>query len=238
MSRLIKFGVAAPETVRAMDAARPSPAAEAKPSAGAPVQRPEDELIQTLRSRIAALEDGVAKRDAELATLPAALEGARKEGREEGRRQGLSEARDRAEEALDALKASADAALERYSQELGSLERLAPALAREALARLIAQPDERAALLADVIQTQIRQLDRNAVVAVEVSRHDYPAPEALETLAQRLGASRFEVRADEALPAGGCRLRLVLGAIEIGLDQQWRRLDDLLSALAQPGGTR
>jgi len=229
MSSLIKSRDAGSIVVTPLGVTRPSVVA------AAPVIDPE---ILALRRDLEALTARLAERDAEIVRLRKSGETAHAEGEAAGREAGRQAAEDRSEEILSSLRTGIDAALARYAEELASLGRLSALVAREGLAKLVGDGATRAALLEDMIRAQIEKIDGQAIVRIDVSRADFSDAEALDALKAALGDPRLDLRASDELDSGDCTIRLVLGALEVGIDQQWGRLSGVLSDLAVAGGAR
>lgn len=195
-----------------------------------PAITPVDPELLSLRGEVDRLRAKIAEQDAAIAAHPAALEKACADGEAAGRVTGLREADDGREALAGMIAAATQLALERFAQEIASLERLAPMLAIEGLGRVFEPSDQRGELVREVIRRQMSDLERRAVVCVEVSSADFTDADALPSV------SGAEVRALDELKSGDCRIRLKLGALEVGLDQQWDRLREVLIDLAQAQG--
>jgi flagellar biosynthesis/type III secretory pathway protein FliH len=174
---------------------------------------------------------GLAERDAEIARLRDALAAASEAGRAEGRKAALDEATKLNARTLAVLQPAVQAALDRFAAALGSLDRLAALLARESLAIMIGEPGERAELLARMVALQVEAIEAAAILRIDVARTDFADPDTLAALA---GGTACEIRATDDLKSGDCTITLRLGALEIGIDQQWGRIADLLGTLAEP----
>ncbi|MGE5566067.1 MAG: hypothetical protein ACM3YN_07935 [Parcubacteria group bacterium] len=189
-----------------------------------------DPELLALRGEVDRLREKIAEQEAAIAGHPAALEKARADGEAAGRVTGLREADDGREALAAKIATATQLALDRFAEEVASLERLAPLVAIEGLGRVFEPSDQRAELVREVIRRQISGLETSAVVCVEVSSADFPDADDLPA------ASGAEVRALDELKSGDCRIRLKLGSLEVGLDQQWDRLRGVLSDLAEPRG--
>jgi flagellar biosynthesis/type III secretory pathway protein FliH len=224
MRTVIKQGDA-PTQVRSISRAASRPAVE---RAGPTALDLADAEILRLKQRIADLEADLAD---EAAEVPKAFEKGRTEGFEAGKAAGEADqvaVLSRVETGVDkAVRASADA--------LASLERLAPLIAREGLRRVLGDALNQEDLVLESVRQQLAGLSQSAVVLVEVSRRDFAPEDVQRRLADplTLPATRFDVR--EELGSGECRIRLMLGALEVGPAQQWRLLEDLLTDLARGG---
>ncbi len=136
------------------------------------------------------------------------------------------------------VAAGVERALERFRAEVASLERLAPALAREALGRLLLDPSRQAELVIGALGKQIAQLDRKSIVRVEVSRADFPTPDALVGAVSALCHADIDIQPRDELERGECRIKLNLGEIDVGMGQQWAALSNLLGMLSEPEAVR
>jgi len=73
-------------------------------------------------------------------------------------------------------------------------------------------------------------LAADSVVGVRVSAADFPG-DALEALGARIDVARTRLAIDPDLDAGGCRIDLKLGAIDVEPARQWAILDGALAAM-------
>jgi type III secretion protein L len=176
---------------------------------------PDPELVG-LRRRVADLEVLMAERDAAAERLAAAVEAAFADGEAEGREAGRSEAEDRSGEALALLRASADRAAAALEKRLEAADRLAALLAKTCLAKMFGNRDARSDLVRGLISHQIEALREEMIVEVRVSTEDFASAEAAAA-----AAPACAVTVSDALSSGDCTIRLQLGALDIGLGQQW-----------------
>jgi flagellar biosynthesis/type III secretory pathway protein FliH len=199
-----------------------------------------DPELVALREETDRLRRQVDQQRAEISGLRAQAEAAVREAEKQaearGREAGLREAEDDSAKRLVRLESGVERAVAEFVQALSALERLAPELARQGLAAMLGAETDRPALVAAIVQRQLRRLEAQAVVRVEVSAADFPDEAALSALAHALGAPGVQIGAESGLFSGDCRVRLKLGTMEIGLNQQWERLDALLRDLSQPVG--
>lgn len=176
----------------------------------------------------------IQSRDVEIERLTEEIDRAAREAEAKGHENGLKAAADRQAERLTLLKASVAQAVNLLKDELAGLERLAPLVAAEALERLVGDGGARADLLRDIVVRTVAHLDADTIVRVEVASTDFPDTTALAADATLGAQRRIEVRHASDLKSGDCRVRLVLGELEVGINQQWGRLSDLLRDLALP----
>lgn len=223
MSRLIKSQVAASQ-VRSLDFVAPTPH-QIEPD-------PRDQQLADQAERIAALEAELAAQRASEVDRAEAAAKAEVSAEARGRQAGLDEADERAAERISRLELGLTEARLRLDAELAGLERLAALLAETALARLVDDPQSRRPLIAGIIRQQMRGLEARALLRVEVSAEDFSDPAALEDLAAEAGLSGLRIEPASGLGPGACRLKLRLGELEVGLDQQWGALRGVLAELA------
>jgi flagellar biosynthesis/type III secretory pathway protein FliH len=194
---------------------------------------PDTELLELRREREAALRRA-ADLEADVERLEAERAHAYDEGREAGWSDGLAAGQERAEASLVRLEAGVAAALASYDAEISSLQRLAPLLAREGLEKIVGDISLHSVLLQQAVRRQLDSLDGRQVIRVEVSREDFGDPERLAVFAQALCRPDLSVAVGEDLKSGDCRIKLTLGALEVGLHQQWSQLGAVLTELSEP----
>lgn len=184
-------------------------------------------------------------RDAELARLAAQIErltAARKEdaatweaavaaAREEGRCKGLAEAETREADRLAALGKALNESVAAFNARLETLEALAPALARAALAKLFDNAEGWAAPVEAMLARQLATLRRATLVAVRVSPQDFPDAAALAALSGALGTEGVTLVGDRALRAGASRIECKLGQIDLDVRAQWQAVAALLDEM-------
>jgi flagellar biosynthesis/type III secretory pathway protein FliH len=196
-----------------------------------PPQRDERTI---LNAQITALEDELRRRDQAIADLHADVTRALADGRSEGHKAGFVEAEDRQSARLLVLEEALRRAQEKLSLGMTSLERLAVVLASDCLEVILGNADAHTDLVEDIIRAQLARLDRGMLLAVKLSRHDFPDDDALSSLGTRLGLPAITLAASDDMPAGGCVMTLRLGTMDIGVKQQWSALRHLLGHLALP----
>ena len=187
---------------------------------------PVDPELSGLRERVLELEARLAAGAAAAETLGKAADAAYAEGEGAGRAAGKAEADDRGRETLALLKASADRAVAALDIRLEATDRLAALLAKTCLDKMFGAPDARSDLVRGLIRHQIEALRRETVVEIGVSGADFPSPGAAAAV-----APACTVAVSDALAPGDCTIRLGLGAIEIGLGQQWGTLRAALDGM-------
>jgi len=186
-----------------------------------------------LEQTVADLGEALSQRGHEIERLHARVTEAYEEGETAGRILGRAEAEDAAERGLAVLSDAVDRALAAFTAEIASLDRLAPLIAREGLGKILGDPDLYGELLTSSLQHALKAVEAGSIVHVEVSAADF-AEADLVVLAARLNVGDARVAASPHAAAGSCTVKLRLGALEVGVDQQWGELDALLRAAAEP----
>jgi flagellar biosynthesis/type III secretory pathway protein FliH len=184
--------------------------------------RPDPEAVR-LRAALAEAKAALAEKDDLIAGIPARIEAALAEGEDKGR----AAAESMEAERLDILDRAATRALALYAEEIASLERLAPLLARTCLDKMLLDDAERVKTVSALLHGQLARLDAGAAVRIQVAAEDFPSTEALAGLAP----APCEILPSPALNSGDCTIQLSLGALEIGIDQQWGALRDMLEEM-------
>lgn len=178
-----------------------------------------DPRLSELEAEIARLEAALVSHKREAAS---AIEAARAEGRDaavaaDAKRTAL------VERGLAEARAAWDSRLE-------ELELLAVALARAALAKMFGDSPDLGELVTRTVAHHLAGLATDSVVGVRVSADDFPG-DALDALSARIDLARTRIAIDPDLDAGGCRIDLKLGAIDVEPARQWAILDGALAAM-------
>ncbi|MFI4973096.1 MAG: hypothetical protein ACHP84_00995 [Caulobacterales bacterium] len=190
--------------------------------------------LAALRREVESLSGRLSERTSEIERLRQDVSRAYREGEAEGRKAGLRELDKRRAEQLERLDAGIERAIDRFAQELASLERLAALVALEGLEKILGDPARYAELLAQVIRRQVDDLDANRILRIEVSSEDFDDPAQVHALATNIGRRGLDVQTTDDLGSGDCRIKLALGSLEVGIAHQWSRLKPSLAALAAP----
>lgn len=223
MSALLKSGGTVP--VRAFGA--PIPVTDTPVLVA--MSDPRDDAIASLQAEVERLERALTASEA---GTRAAVEVAHGKGRDEG----LALAEDRAAERLAALDAAMRGAAAAFEERLGTLDRLAPALVRAALDRVLDAPDAVAELATGMVARNLRALRRDSIVTIRVSAADFADAAALATL--RAAWSSVDVQTDPDVPSGGCRITCTMGGLDLDLGEQWGSVAAALDTLAARGDDR
>lgn len=154
------------------------------------------------------------------------------EGRAEGLAAGLAAASAHAEQ-LRALAASLPAALRSAESELAdAILALARDVARQVIHRTLrAEPEWVLALVQDLLHTE---------PALQGEPRLLLHPEDLALVKNSLGgelqAAGWQLRADDSLARGGCRVRSASGEMDASLESRWKRVAGAFSRDAEPDG--
>lgn len=193
----------------------------------APVPVPIDPEIVELRQRVLDLEALLAERDTAAKALSEAADAAFEKGEAAGHEAGREAAEDRSRELLELIGASGERAVAALERRLAATDRLAALLARTCLEKMFGAADSRSDLVCGLLRHRIDELRDEAVVEVRVSAADF---ESVEAVAGAAPGCRIVV--SDALSSGDCTIGLKLGALDIGLGQQWDVLRSALEGMA------
>lgn len=220
MSSVIKLGSERYAQVVAPYAAAPSTGAEA-----AVLHDPYRDELQRLHALLA-------ERDAALEDLRAEVGKARAEGEAAGRIAAELEVEESRERSLELLRDGIEQAGAAVADCQGQMEVLALMIARTALDKLFGDHAGRRTAVTELVVHQLRSIERQTLLQVEVSRLDFPNTGELAELAGQIGVAPVDVCANADLAAGACRMKLRVGTLEVGLDEQWSAIRGLLDDLA------
>lgn len=207
---------------------RPLGAAAVKPPLS-PLEEERNRLVQ----RVAALEGELRQRDETIAKVNEELPQALEKAAADAHAAGLAAAETREKERTLLLQAGLRQAQAELKESLSSLDRLAALLARECLDVILGDARHRASSVRKIITSQLSKIEKASLLSAELSKSDFPDEQTLAALADELRLKPGALVAGEAVPPGGCRMVLRLGAVEVGLDRQWTSLKAVLGAIAE-----
>lgn len=202
----------------------------AQDSVDQPADAASADLYQDELDRLHAL---LVERDRSLDEIEARIEKARIDGEAAGRAAAELEAEDNREQALAVLRQGIEQAQEALADGCERMELLALWIARTALEKLFGDDPGRKEAVKALIMRQLRSIERQTLLKIEVSRLDFPDTRELAALAAEIGTDEKLLSANAGFPAGGCRVQLRVGTLEIGIDQQWGAIRGLLDQLAE-----
>ncbi len=182
---------------------------------------PPDPRITALEERLRQLEQQL---DEERAEAKRDIAAARAAGREE-----VQADDDRRIKLLDA---GVEGALAEWREQLAKLDGLAAALSATALGKMFGEASaDLAAMVGRTLAHHLDRLGRETVVEVRVSGADFPGDAAIAALASAVALGQARIVAEPDLPAGACRLSLLLGQVELDPAMQWATLERALHGL-------
>lgn len=183
---------------------------------------PVDPRVAGLEARIAELERALAgeRRGAQQAAAEAKR--AVVAAREAGRREAVADEAER----IALIEAGIAEALSAWRARLATIDALAADLAAVVLGKLFGDAPDYREMVRRTLAHHVERIGRHAVVAVTVSAQDFGDAAAVAELG--LG----EVACAGELPAGACRVRLRLGAVELDPVAQWAVIDAALREMA------
>lgn len=195
-------------------------------STSTPPDKPEPpSLADPLVEKLALCETAISQHAAELAQ-------AYLDGEEAGKIAAEEQFDQSRKEALLMLEETFLAAGEDLKLALTGFEALSLQVALEALTVLTDNPETQREILAATIKKQLSALEAKSVIAVTVSRSDFPDSRELAQLEASLGAPTNSLILCDDMQPGNSRIALSIGAVEIDLKRSWREIAETLSASA------
>lgn len=136
------------------------------------------------------------------------------------------------ERRTELLAVAAEGALGEWHEHLAKLDGLAASLSATAISKMFGDASaDLAALVGRTLRHHLDRLGRETVVEVRVSGADFPDDAAIATLATAVAPGQARIVAVPDLPAGACRLSLLLGQVELDPAIQWATLERALHDL-------
>ena len=199
-------------------AIEPIVAADAAPPANV---RKDRDRISELEGQLKALRDK-AEKDVEAAL-------------EKGRKQGAQDTLKLDRERFEALENSLETALAAAQHHLETKAQFAIDIARTLVRRILGDDGKYRQLIEQAAATCKAELSDTAILEVRVSRADFPEPDQIRSLADRLVHTRIDVRDD--LDPGACLFQLELGTVDASLPTQAANADALLARHGRGAGS-
>lgn len=150
-----------------------------------------------------------------------------------GKAEGLEQARGDRENHGTLMARTYAGAVGELSDALNGLESLSCQLAETALTAVFGDDEDRRRQVGDAIDRQIKTLSDKLAVTITVSRKDFPDEASAKAIVERY--PDLSIKYDGTLAAGGCKIGLTVGTIDLGLPVQWAKLRSLLRDLASEG---
>ena len=210
--------------------------AQRPPLAAATDRQVVDPAVQALEHQVAELQHQLSRMSASATEQARQLEDAERrievtresslvEGFTDGLRQAKADFTARSEALVEALAS----ALRSHDSAMKELEKLSSMIALAALDRVLGPAHGRDDAVARIVARQVDLLASSAPVEVRVSGEDFADSAALQDALVRVGTDPARVRTDPALASGQVTIRLRLGEVDAGIDQQLTALRRLLS---------
>lgn len=181
---------------------------------------------------IAELRDALVMRDSEIADHAGALTAAYAKGEAAGRSAAEDEFEDSRADALATLEAGLAAAREQFAEALSGFEPLAIAVAVETVEQIFGDAAKHRELMVQAIAIQLDRLRDEAIVAISVSRIDFPDTREIAALSAAVGDRAGTLAARDDLPAGECVIALQLGKVELSSRRHWADIQAALASLS------
>ena len=209
--------------------------AQRPPLAAATNSRVVDPAVQALEHQVAELQHQLSRISAGAAEQARQLEEAerqikltRESSLAEGFTDGLRQAEADFTVRSEALAEAIASALSSHDSAMKGLEKLSSMIALAALDRVLGPAHGRDDAVARIVARQVDLLASSAPVEVRVSGEDFAGSAALHDALVRVGVDPVRVRTDPALTSGQVTIRLRLGEVDAGIDQQLTSLRRLL----------
>lgn len=191
--------------------------------------------VDPVLARLTTLETELAERELSIAGHEAGLASAYADGEAAGRIAAEDDFVEDRGEALNALKDALGSAKSELADALSALERLALLVAAEAVEKLLGDAAHYQETLARLISHQVSKIDAASIVSIDVSRDDFADTREVAAIKETIGCVRDKLAVVDELAAGECRIKLAVGALDVGLGQQWGSIKTLLETLAADG---
>lgn len=131
---------------------------------------------------------------------------------------------------LDLLEKNINSVADDLSNNIQNLEKLSLAISEITLSKILGNTDNFKDILPDIINKQIADLSDKVVVKIFVSPQDFPHQNDLKTLSSL--ARNIDVEDDVSLTSGDCNIQLLLGHIDVGINNQRQLALQFLRELA------
>lgn len=198
---------------------------------------PERIVLSAEALLIAELRETLAVRDSRIADHDDALAAAYAKGEAAGRSAAEDWFEDSRADALAALEAGLVVARERFAEALLGFEALSIAVAVAAVEQLFGDAAKHRELMVQAIAGQLDRLRDEAVVAISVSRIDFPDTGEIAALSETVGDRAGSLTVRDDLPAGDCVIVLQLGKVELSSRGHWRDIKTALASLTDSRGS-
>ena len=195
-----------------------------------------DPALQELQQRVADLQRELSRMSASaaeqaglLADTERRIETARASGLAEGFTDGLRRAEADFTARSEALANCVTSALSTYETRIQRLAELSSTIALAAIEQVLGSEHGRGEAVARIVARQLQRLTSSAPAEVRVSASDFADAAALHDALESVNVDPARVRTDPALASGEVTIRLQLGQVDAGIDQQLAALRRLLT---------
>lgn len=195
-----------------------------------------DPALQELQQRVADLQRELSRMSASAAEQARQLDEAERRietARESGLAEGFTDGLRRAEADFTArselLAKSVTNALSSYEIGIQRLGELSSTIALAAIEQVLGSEHGRGEAIARIVSRQLHLLTASAPAEVRVSASDFADTAALHDALANVNVDPARVRTDPALAPGQVTIRLQLGQVDAGIDQQLAALRRLLT---------
>jgi flagellar biosynthesis/type III secretory pathway protein FliH len=209
-------------------AQRPPLAAATDPPVVDPALQALEHQVTELQHQLSRMSTRATEQARQLEEAAREIEVTRESSLAEGFTDGLRQAEADFTARSEALAEALASALRTYDSAVKGLEKLSSMIALAALDRVLGPAHGRDDAVARIVARQVDLLASLAPVEVRVSGEDFADSAALHDALVRVGADPARVRADPVLPSGQVTIRLRLGEVDAGIDQQLTALRRLL----------
>jgi flagellar biosynthesis/type III secretory pathway protein FliH len=191
---------------------------------------PSKSPLDVYDTEVARLQNVVEDLRSQISTHGVLLDQAREEGKWAGREAAESEYNETREAQLVLLQTTYEAARSTFSTFLEQSEALSVLIAKEVLEKIFGSFEGRSQMVVDVIRHQLSMLSDKAKLIIQVSRIDFPDTSEVKRFAASIGLDEERISILDSLNSGDCLLKLKLGTLDVGIDQQW---DEILTLFAE-----
>lgn len=122
---------------------------------------------------------------------------------------------------------------EEFARGFGQFEVLSLQIAQTALSQIFGDKSHYHGMVEQILRHQVTRLKGELVLAIRVSRPDFPDAASLEALTA--ACPDIDLRSDPTLEPGACVIEFRLGRMEAGVAGQWQRLTKVLEELENEG---
>ncbi len=152
---------------------------------------------------------------------------------ERGLEEGARNVTRQAAASIELLSDGIDRAVAQLAEESRAMEQLAVALARTALTRIFGDRSHCPEMVIEIIHHQLEMLAKDMVLHIDVASADFKDAADHANSFAALEQQGISIQQRDDLASGDCEMRLRLGTLDIGLDQQWSKIRAHLDQLVQ-----